>query len=57
MWTISICLTYESSDSDVPDHVQGINTDAKYYECRRNDDSHVKKTLVGGGACITQLTN
>ena len=36
----------ESSDSDIFDYVK-INTDVKYYEWNRNDDSHVKKTLVG----------
>ena len=37
----------ESTDSDVSDDVEGINTDGKYYEWRGEDDSHVKKTLVG----------
>ena len=37
----------ESSDSDVFDDTEGINTDVKYYEWRRNDDSHVDKNLVG----------
>ena len=37
----------ESSDIDVSDRVKRINTDVKYYEWSRNDDSHVKKTLVG----------
>ena len=37
----------ESSDSDVSDCVKRINTDVKYYEWSRKDDSHVKKTLVG----------
>ena len=37
----------ESSDGDASDDVEGINTDVKYYEWRRNDDSHVKKPLVG----------
>ena len=37
----------ESSDSDISDDVEGINTDGKYYEWRGEDDSHVKKTLVG----------
>ena len=37
----------ESSDSDISDDVDGINTDVKYYEWKRDDDSHVKKTLVG----------
>ena len=37
----------ESSDSDVSDDVEGINTYMKYYEWRRDDDNHVKKTLLG----------
>ena len=36
----------ESSDNDVSDYVEDINTDVKYYECSRNDDSRVKKALV-----------
>ena len=37
----------ESSNSDLSDDVEGINTDGKYYEWRGDDDSHLKKTLVG----------
>ena len=30
----------QSSDSDVSDYVEGINTPVKYHERRRDDDSH-----------------
>ena len=30
----------QSSDSDVSDYVEGINTHVKYHERRRDDDSH-----------------
>ena len=33
----------QSSDSDVSDHVEGINTHVKYHEWRRDDDSNLKK--------------
>ena len=35
----------ERSDKDVS--IEGLNTDMKSYEWRRDDDSHTKKTLVG----------
>ena len=33
----------QSSDSDVSDYVEGINTHVKYHEWRRDDDSNLKK--------------